>query len=96
VNRYLIRLTYENGGGHFETQAEQRRMIYGTIGVSSLKWYQGGPGDTHTWEVRCDEEQLLMLKLNGAQIISNLTAKFRESGLAKLNEDEKEALGIKE
>ena len=96
MNRYLISLPYEKGGKHFETQAAHYKLIRecGLL-FSDSRWCSGGPGE-HTWQVKCDKEQLIMLVLKGAKIVSDLTAANRSSGLLKLTEYEKEALGITE
>lgn len=60
-----------------------------------------GSGNDHHYRVTCTEDELIILKLKGCIVTTNLTeehkkklAEAKVTGLAKLTELEKEALGL--
>ncbi len=68
------------------------------LGHHMYQWISGttdGRSDYHSWKITCDEEQLTYLSVScNAEVLFNLTDQARKSGLAKLNKDELEALGL--
>lgn len=94
MNKYLVSIAYPNDMKHFESQAHHTSM-FRQVGIpyTGYKWHHG-QGYRHYWVIKCDGEQLSMLVLSGATVEKDLTKTHKESGLNKLTEDEKEALGL--
>lgn len=96
--KYLINLEYPSEKAHHVAQSIHRLMLQ-QVGIENFKWYMGTGSMTpnvriHQWAVECTAPQLTALILMGATIVENLTEKNRASGLKKLTDEEKEALGV--
>lgn len=94
MNTYQIRLTTPRLG-HFAEQAWcSHRLGAAGINYDKRRWVMC-QGLDHFYEVSCDEKSLMFLILStGATVEKNLTQEWKESGLSKLTDNEKEALGL--
>ncbi len=95
MNTYIISFTVEKGSTHTHGQSETSKIINDTgVDWRNKRWVMGQGSEEQHWRVKCDEEQLTLLVLKGGKVVKNITELARASGLAKLTDDEKEALGI--
>ena len=95
MNTYIISITAKKGSTHTQGQSASSAMLNDAgIYWDDKRWVMWREAGEHHWRVRCTEEQLTLLVLKGAKLEKNITKEARESGLAKLTEDEKEALGL--
>jgi len=95
MNTYIISIVAKKGSSHTEGQAFCSAMMTNAgIHWDDKIWIMGRGRDEHHWKIKCTEEQLTLMVLKGAKVEKNVTKEARESGLAKLTEDEKEALGL--
>lgn len=94
TNTYIVSFTVKEGSSHTKGQNETQHIL-NVVGVDwrNRKWAMG-QGNEHHWKIKCTEEKLILLVLKGGKIERNITAEARITGLAKLTEDEKEALGL--
>lgn len=95
MNKYSVLMPCPEGteyrDGQLQHMQEFRRA---GIPYDNYKWTMG-QGYKHQWTLTCSEEQLTVLALAaGATVVENLTQRHRQTGLAKLTFDEKQALGL--
>lgn len=98
MEKYLIQAEYPKGLGHSKSQ-QLHQSQFSQVGIpySNFNWTGGSISskrESHFWTVKCTEEQLTMLSLLGFKVKGNLTESYKKSGLEKLTQDEKEALGL--
>lgn len=96
MNKYQIR--FHATDDHFDSQTSNS-VLLSRAGISyqdrtCICASSSSKGRYHEWRIKCTEEQLSVLVLSGAIIIRNLTEQYKTEGLAKLTDDEKEALGL--
>ena len=101
MNKYRIAFT-SSDRGWFSDQ-DETRMLINRSGVTydKRKLYMRTSAGDNYYDIECDAETLTVLLLNGGRIVKDLTAEHLEhlkeaaiTGLAKLTELEKEALGL--
>ena len=98
MHKYLISIPWSKDD-HWDSQAGHLCGIFATgIHHDDCRWICGWEQfgiRYHDWKIKCTQEQLALLKLSlGANVKKDLTIEYRVSGLAKLNDEEKEALGL--
>lgn len=92
MTTYIVSIS--QGYGHVQGQSSSMGILDKTgVDWNHRKWVMGR-GYEHRWRIVCTEEQLTLLVLKGFTVEKNITKEAKESGLAKLTEDEKEALGL--
>ncbi len=98
MNKYLIKIPHDRNIEHHASQNIHHAQ-FTRLGISwkDYKWNHGTCSSaeySQTWTVKCSEERLSMLVLQGATVIMNLSDEWRRTGLAKLSKEVIEALGL--
>jgi hypothetical protein len=103
MNDYIINVPYDVHGKteFFSGQNISGMLLKDVVTCSRRTWFCG-VGNDHHFRVTCTEDELIVLKLKGCTVVMNLTETHKRhleeakiTGLAKLTDLEKEALGLK-